>query len=132
GVVRLRQEVDALRWPAARVYAHRGREVRIRDQVVAQPVDERLSRLVAVLVLAGDDHLLVAAARIDEPRTSAGLHESNLRVRLDLRAQPLERRLHSRPAGTVDDDLGGRERAGPDRSAQDVEAAHGRRGLWDS
>ena len=77
-VVRAGQEVDALRRAAACVHAHVAGEVRRRDQVVAQSMHERLRRLVAVLVLAGDDQLLVAERR--EAARSAALDERDLGI----------------------------------------------------
>ena len=51
------EEVDALRRAAAGDHVDARREARRRDQLAAQPVDERLRLGEAVVVPAGDDHL---------------------------------------------------------------------------
>ena len=92
--------------------------------------------LVAVLVVAGDDQLLISAAWIDEATPTPRLHERDFRIShqaaLQMRDRILKLRLpHRSGRARIDDNLRRRQRPRPDCSPQYVQAAHRLRGLWD-
>ena len=128
------EEVDALRRPAAREHAHvRRGSARRRDQ--RRPgagATKRCAGGEPYSCRPASHDLPVAAARVDERRPARCARARPRDPRAGRRRAARSRRVHRggrRAAGpaAVDHDLRRRERAGPDRPLEQVEALHGLR-----